>query len=103
MLTHSIVPLSDTGVAVFVGVGCFMLFLAFGINSGFGWCRVLFLVLSVLGIPLAIIGLVLVIRSGNEIAIPDVVRIGLSIIELFLLSPPSVGRWYRAKAEGNAE
>ena len=50
ILTNTIVPLSDMAIALFVASSCLMLFLAVGINSGFGWCRVLFLVLSVLGL-----------------------------------------------------
>lgn len=74
--------------------------IAIGINTGHGWCRMLFLILTGIALPFWIIGFVMALASGHPISIWQTATTVMSIIEFFLLAGSAAGNWYRAIANG---
>jgi DNA-directed RNA polymerase subunit RPC12/RpoP len=83
------------------GVTTFILgLIILGINTGHGWCRMLFLVLTGISFPFWVIGFIMCISNGVSIPIWQIISFVFPVVEFFLLASSSAGNWYRAIANG---
>lgn len=78
--------------------------LLIGVAVGIGWCRVLYIILDIIGFVLIGVGLFVILQAGQPIPLTllDAVGWGLHFLAFCLLASNTAGRWYRAKADGRA-
>lgn len=95
---------SSSGAFIYGFVTFLFLLLYFGIAVGIGWCRILFIVLDIIGFVLIGIGLFFVLQSKMPFSCDlfDVIGWGFHLLAFCLLASNTAGRWFRAKADGRA-
>ena len=102
MISSGSDPAFAAGIMGFIMLLCSLLY--FGIAVGIGWCRVLFIVLDIIGFVFIGVGLFFVLQSKMPFSFDlfDAIGWGFHLLAFCLLASNTAGRWYRAKADGRA-